>query len=32
MGTHSLPDNGQEIVRFENARKTYQMGTEKVHA
>jgi putative ABC transport system ATP-binding protein len=26
------PDAGQEIVRLENARKTYQMGAEQVHA
>ena len=25
-------NNGHEIVRLENARKTYQMGTEEVHA
>ena len=32
MGTQSVPSSGQEIVRLEDARKTYQMGTEQVHA
>ncbi|MEN6425378.1 MAG: ABC transporter ATP-binding protein, partial [Phycisphaerales bacterium] len=32
MGNRTAPDNGREIVRLENARKLYQMGTEEVHA
>jgi putative ABC transport system ATP-binding protein len=32
MGTESPPNDGQEIVRLENAHKTYQMGTEQVRA
>jgi putative ABC transport system ATP-binding protein len=32
MGNPSPPNNGQEIVRLEEARKIYQMGTEQVHA
>jgi putative ABC transport system ATP-binding protein len=32
MGNQTVPNNGHEIVRLENARKVYQMGTEEVHA
>ena len=32
MGNRTAPDTGREIVRLENARKVYQMGTEEVHA
>lgn len=32
MGDRTAPDNGHQIVRLEDARKTYQMGTEEVHA
>ncbi len=32
MDNQTAPDNGHEIVRLENAWKTYQMGTEEVHA
>ncbi len=32
MGNQTVPNNGREIVRLENARKVYQMGTEEVHA
>ena len=32
MGTQPPPPDGQDIVRLENARKIYQMGTEQVKA
>jgi len=32
MRNVTLPENEREIVRLENARKIYQMGTEEVHA
>jgi putative ABC transport system ATP-binding protein len=32
MGTLSAPNDGQDIVRLESARKVYQMGAEQVHA
>ncbi len=32
MGTQSPPNDGQDIVKLDNARKIYQMGTEQVHA
>ncbi|HNS19584.1 MAG TPA: ABC transporter ATP-binding protein [Sedimentisphaerales bacterium] len=32
MASVTLPDNEREIVRLDNARKVYQMGTEEVHA
>jgi putative ABC transport system ATP-binding protein len=32
MGMQSPPNDGQEIVKLENARKIYQMGTEQVKA
>jgi putative ABC transport system ATP-binding protein len=32
MGTQSPPGNGQDIIKLENARKIYQMGTEEVKA
>jgi putative ABC transport system ATP-binding protein len=32
MGDRTAPDNGHQIVRLEDARKTYQMGAEEVHA
>ena len=32
MRDRIAPDNGHQIVRLEDARKTYQMGTEEVHA